>query len=655
MRYVGLDIETTGLDPFNDTITLVTIAYDDGCTLAYHLPETLAEVDHELSALYSRRADVTLVLHNSPFDLPFLDIQLGVGIPERVHDTQVAEQLLTAGLGAPHCTLASLAEKYLGITLDKSIREGFIGNTGELTRDQVDYAKRDAEVLLPIAKKQLELIEAAGLLPIWEIESAVTPVFCHMKRWGIRLDPDRLNPVIRQAEAELELLRSRLLDSLTYHVQALRIARFDAGQAERNAYQSELEEVSDEIRLHWAYGGRENFPEEFRDETVDKDGQPKGLKRYLRHELKEWRKEHPRPPKPKFSEMEPIDLNSPLQLKAALESLLKKGIPDTGIVTLKRLLAESEGEAQQVLSDLVAYRDKAKLVQAFGEKLVEKIAPDGMVHPDYTQYGTHSGRPTSSSPNVLQIPAKDALRRAFIPRDGYRFVICDYSQMELRILAELSGDSGMISTYRNGEDIHRKTGQDILQRAEITEHERKVAKVCNFAISYGGEAGTIRTTLAKDGTFISQQEAESFISGWRRQRKQAWRFITEKQNQAVKMGYTSSALGRKRNFALDDSQKQGSVKRAGANHVIQATNADITKIAMAVIHQTLLPVGGRVVLNVYDEVVAEIPKAYADWAKCVVETAMLEAARLVLKVVPAAVDACISTSWAESDQIEGDV
>jgi len=691
-EWIGLDIETTGLDWHHDDILLIVLS-DGQEDFIIRAPEVFTRWSRwgyfkdKLGAwLREQVFDRTVVVHNASFDLVFLDAHFGCGFPERVWDTMVCEQMLTAGLPrddgsfrgsdeTARIPLAELAQKYLGLTLDKELQTSFVGHEGELSEEQVAYARRDAQVLVPIAQRQQAEVRRHELEQVWEIEQLVTPVFCSMERHGVVLDPNILRPIIEEAEREMHVIGERLEESLTYHVQQLRIAKRDAEQDRLDAWLEALAMETECLMNDWddimsrcdeAELPAEWIENKWHDRTIDKkDGQPKGRKRFVRAKLKEWRQRNPRPPKPAELVDKPIDLNSAQQVQYALSSLLGVEVPNAKATTLQQLLRQVRGknaEAEKVLSDLLEYRKRAKLVQAFGEPLIARICPEGRIHADFAQYGTATGRPTARRPNLLQIPAdkkgdapEKQLRRAFRAGPGNVMIVADYSQMELRLIAEMSGDTAMIETFRSGRDIHLATAQDVLGREEVSDDERKVAKTANFLPLYGGEAGKLQESLAEEGIYMSLEQCKAFLESWRRTYRSAWRRIQRWQQEGIRNGFTTTALGRKRFFVPAEGEYLGRLQRQASNFPIQGSNADITKLAMIVIQRALEPYGGRIVLQVYDEIVVEIPREHALRGAEIVKAAMEEAARTVLKRVPAVVDCVISASWSESDVVEMEV
>ncbi|CCF83471.1 DNA polymerase [Nitrolancea hollandica] len=662
-EHLALDIETTALKPHLGRI--VTIAVSNGTDTELidvrgRDPEPIARWLKE--AVYTK----TLVIHNAAFDLAWLAHHYDVGYPEKpVWDTMLAEQLLVAGLDLS-AGLAETSERRIGVKLDKTEQTSFIDiGDAPLTEEQIAYAKLDAEVLIPIAKTQAPHLTDEQLVKVWQIEQGALPVFAEMQRIGIFLDRERMDPLVEEARAKMETLAEKLEIALTPHVEWKRIERFEAEQAELDAWLERFERAKQFFGEGWDFVMTEgddvsDWDPKWLDQTVPKgQTEPKGRKKYVKDQLKQWRLTDPRPAKPKLK-IEPINLGSWQQVHAALADMgldlrNDQGKPTTQAKLIKAALPDTEGELREILQDLLDYKKCAKLVQAFGERLAEFTDDESRLHGGFRQIGTATGRPTCSEPNLLQMPNAPKFRGSFIAGPCKRLIIADYSQMELRLMAELSQDPVMVDAFLKGLDLHKVTAAGHFTGGNldlVTDDQRKVAKIVNFGILYGMAERKLRGTLAAERIYYTLEEARHAIEGWHNLYAVASRVREGWAKQGVRQGYTTTALGRRRRFAKPRNRnEQGSVERRAANHVIQGSNADITKLAMAVIQDLLAPVGGKVVLQVYDEIVVEVPEEHAIWAAQVVKEGMIEAAKTVLRTVPAKVDCFISPSWNEKEGI----
>jgi DNA polymerase I-like protein with 3'-5' exonuclease and polymerase domains len=666
---LALDIETTGFDPETADLVLISLATEDWCEVL----DVRAAKPSWIRSFLEDCFQHPLVVHNAAFDLVFLHRKFGVPFPERVWDTMLAEQLLTAGLPLA-VSLEETAQRRLGIRLDKALQSSF-HDLSELTPEQIAYAEQDARVLIPLAKVQRALLSEQQMGRVWAIERDAQPVFWEMTARGIRIDLDALADLHRQLETELSTLSETLTVALTTHVEWLRRAKYETQLGKLHDWLDRYEQASAEWGAVWdnevrpLLSGTEPFV--FEDDLIDlserlpfpltpkhcelaidrKDGIPKGRKRFVKDALKHWREANPRPPKPKL-DITPINLDSPEQLCAALESLLGREVPDVRAPTLKSLLTELSGEQAETVRQVLHRKRVAKIVQAFTGRIPSFVGPDGRLRGNVRQIGTATGRPSSSNPNLLQMPGTHEFRRLFLPSPGNVLVVADFSQMELRIMAELSGDRNMVSAFVDGRDLHRATAALIfgVDDGAVTDTQRKIAKTINFGTLYGMGVGKLRSVLASEGIRITESEAQDFLQRWRDAFRDADRALRSWSERALRTGWSRTPLGRKRFFDLTVQDEQ-EVRRAAANHVIQGGNADITKIAMRNVQDAVSRWGGSVLLQVYDELVVDVPASAGADAREAVVREMERAAREVLKTVPPGVDAVVSRSWSERDAV----
>ena len=692
---LSLDVETTGLSPHTDDIVCIAVSDGvDGIVFDVRPPAIEPGGTYDPLAignwLTNDIFDRSLILHNASFDLAFLRQKYGVDFPANVFDTMLAEQLLTAGYlkeeeddaddeGNKHtaslsCSLKATAERRLGLTFDKTLQTSFTID-GAISREQADYALSDVIPLHAIANRQQQKLTAEKLDIVWDIERRAQPVFAEMTRVGIAVDLNLLVPLLEANRAQRDALLADLQAKLSPHVLWQRIAKRDATQSKLDQWNDAYAAQTAQLDAVWTkFAGalspdqpglqppRDWIEHNWHDRTIDtKDGKPKGQKRYVRAQLKDWRVTHQRPVSPKLDES-PINLNSPPQVLAACRGLGIE-LPNLQTKTIQAALADANPQIRDdILVPLLAYKKAEKLDSAFGDTLIARVSDDGRLRAQVRQIGSATGRPAMSKPNLLQIPADDkrlpldkSMRRVFRAGEGKRMIVADYSQMELRIIAQASGDRNMRGAFERGLDLHTYTASLMFgaERDNVTDKQRKVGKTISFGIAYGMGPNKLRYTLAADGIFYSAFEARDALQRWRNAYPQAARWIQKQGEHALAFGYTATPLGRRRRFdpsAAADEGARGAIRRQGANHCIQGANADITKLAMTLIHESLSG-RGTILLNVYDEIVTEVDEEVADAALHLVRDAMTAAARVILTDVPVAVDAVISRSWSEHDGV----
>ncbi|MEK7656069.1 MAG: DNA polymerase I [Patescibacteria group bacterium] len=345
---------------------------------------------------------------------------------------------------------------------------------------------------------------------------------------------------------------------------------------------------------------------------------------------------------------------SPQQLAHVLFDTLKiptKGIKrgKTGISTAATELDKLEG-AHPIIEKISEFREVAKLLSTYVEALPALADKDGRVHTTYNQIGAATGRMSSQNPNMQNIPIRTELgkkiRRGFIAAKGYKLLSCDYSQIELRVVAALAKDQKMIEAFQKGLDIHTATAAAIwnVPLEEVTKEQRRSAKAINFGIIYGqGPQG-----LSKSAD-ISFEEAKRFIDEYFHVYSGIHEYIEQTKTLAHARGYVETLFGRRRAISDINSPMQqirSAAERMAINMPVQGTSADVLKLAMIEISKQLSKISAqtRLLLQVHDELVFEVPEKEV----ALVAKAMVEIMQTVEKIgVPLVVDAKEGKNWEE--------
>ena len=287
------------------------------------------------------------------------------------------------------------------------------------------------------------------------------------------------------------------------------------------------------------------------------------------------------------------------------------------------------------------------------------------VHTDFNQAITATGRLSSSNPNLQNIPIRTAfsrrIRKGFVPEPGWQLVAADYSQIELRILAHLSGEPVLIEAYQNNRDVHALTTQLVLEKEEITPDERRLGKTINFGAIYG--MGAQRFAKA---TGVSFAEGKQFIDRFHQRYAKVFEYLQQMKRCAIAQGYVETLYGRRRYFSFDSNylrhlrgkdpdeidlatlklgRNDAAQLRAAANVPIQGSSADIIKIAMVNLHKILQPYHARLLLQVHDELVFELPPD--EWETLEPEIRKGMESAIALKV-PLVVDIHAGQNWMET-------
>ena len=317
----------------------------------------------------------------------------------------------------------------------------------------------------------------------------------------------------------------------------------------------------------------------------------------------------------------PFNINSTLQLREVLFERLglpvikrtPKGVPSTDATVLGKLRNE-----HPVVSNLLQYRELEKLRSTYVDALIPLIAEDGRVRGRFNQMAASTGRLSQEQPNLQNIPVRSeegrTIRRAFVADEGCSFLVADYSQIELRILAHISGDAGLVDAFARDLDIHTMTAARVagIEIADVTADARRRAKAINFGLLYGMEAFGLAQRLE-----ISREEAEEHIAAYFEQFPDVREFMAGIVSEARANGYTTTLLGRRRylpELSSSNFRDRQSGERMALNAPIQGTAADIIKKAMVVLDAELRERGSaaEMLLQIHDELVLEVPAPELD-------------------------------------------
>lgn len=557
-RVLGIDTETTGLDPINDKIRLLQIASADNPVLVidmFSISETSKEM---LKGVFHNEA--VKVFQNAKFDLEFL-IQGGFRIKGAIFDTMLASQIIGDRALTSH-GLGALAAFYLGINLPKEEQKS---NFSEKLREgQLKYAAKDAAVLLPLRERLIEDIKKFRLIEVCKLEFHCTLAVVDMELTGVKLHREKC----------------------------------------QNLYERYLKEQRELIN------------------KLNRELDSQGMQMNM------------------FGEETSIGINLDSQ------SQVIKALKARGIELTSTSHAELSGykDKYEVISNLIEYRKVSKAIQSFLSTMTEYINPaTGRIHSSYRQIGAGSGRFSCSAPNIQQIPRGKEFRECFVPEEGNKFIIADYSQIELRVAAEIAQDKTMIEAYRNGQDLHALTAALVANKdiKEVTKAERQSAKAINFGLIYAmGAKGLQGYAKTVYGVNMSLEEAETFRDRFFKAYKgiASWHARMKK---AVDVTETRTLSGRRCLFKTEAGIT------ALLNTPVQGTAADIAKKALAMLVPVAKKLNGHIIATVHDEILLEVPEAFAEEAAYELKHTMEKAGAYYLKQVPVVAETTIADSWAE--------
>jgi DNA polymerase I len=545
-RYVGLDTETTGLDPRGDRLRLLSLDCEtnDGGRFAY-LVDAFA-VDP--SPVWAPLAEAEVVIHNAAFDLGFLG-RLGF-VPGRVRDTLLLSQVLYAGghtRGVPPIRhgLKDCCRRELDIELAKDLQAS--DWSGRLTNEQLAYAVTDATVLVPLFRALSEKLKTNGLTRATAIESAAIPCIAWLSASGVPFDSERWKSLARAAKVEAEQARATL----------------DAAAPERPGT---------------LFGDNWNW-------------------------------------------------DSPEQVKEAL-ALAGCSVDSTA----DGVLAALDHPLPNLLRD---YRDAHKRLTTYGDGWLSHVASDGRVYPRWMQLGANSGRMACGSPNMQNLP-RGEYRKCVAAPPGRVLVRADYSQVELRIAAKVSGDQALMAAYERGDDLHKLTARQVLGLAQVTKEHRQLAKALNFGLLYGmGAKGFRAYARSHYGLELAEEQAtgyrEAFFCAYPGLRR--W-------HRSVGDGPADTrTLSGRRVLRVERFNEK-------LNLPVQGTGADGLKQAMGLLWKRRVECPSAIpVLAVHDEIVVECPEDDADRAAAWLKSAMLDGMAPLVKPVPVEVEVNVGRTW----------
>ena len=564
---IGLDTETTELDPYTGRLRLIQLAAPDGVRIIdfdgfagrdLKKSEALEPLRQLLAAPRPIK-----IAHNAKFDAKFIKHNLGIAIGG-LFDTLLASQLVSAGDLEGRHGLEAIASRYLNTAIDKSER---LSNWEfELSEAQLQYAARDAAVLPPLREKLIERLKALDL------------VRC------ARLEFECVMPVVGLELAGFYMHKGRWLEQLA------------VVEKKRGELANELQEILGQDAAQASLFG---------------------------------------PPRAN------INLDSQQQVTEALNRL---GIPvpdSTRNWRLQPLAAE-----YPAIATLLEYRTVQKALTSYGQNMIDFINPvTGRLHADFRQIGAPTGRFSCTNPNIQQVPHALEYRRCFMGNpEGRKLVIADYSQIELRILAEFSGDQAFIRAFNSGADLHRVTAAQVfnVQPDQVTPDQRSFAKRLNFGVVYG--IGAQRFSMM---TGLSTTAAEDVLRRYFATYPELDKYLREAANRAVREREARTASGRLVRFTFDpaDRQQVSMTQRNGKNTPIQGTSADILKRALRLLQDELNGTRARIVNIIHDEIVVEVDGGEAEEIARKIEQSMCAAGEEFLQSVPVKVETEIADEW----------
>lgn len=554
---IGLDTETTGLDPLSSQVRLIQFAIP-GKNFVIDLFKVPALSNPEVRSLLSS-AEIVKALHHAKFDLKMLLHHFNVEV-RGIFDTLLASKLIGAGRVDIGHGLAAVADRHLSQAVDKSAQAS--DWSGPLSAAQYEYAATDAELMLPLRETLARQIDELRLNEVAKLEFECVLPIAAMELAGMAIDAACWRELASGVTRAHEVISIELKHELAAGIAQLSL----------------------------------------------------------------------------FDEPD-INLDSPAQI---LEALGRMGIKIEGTRSWQ---LQPLAKDHPAIAKLLEYRAIQKAVTSYGLPLLDHINPiTGRLHPDFHQIGATGGRMSCSDPNLQQVPNTPEYRSCFRAPAGRKLVIADYSQIEIRILADWSQDTSLVKALLSGEDLHRVTASQMfgVKLEEVSKDQRAAAKQLNYGIMYGlgapGLAARVNCPLNEAEEMLRKYFATySGMAAW----------LNEAADRAVRDRENRTRSGRLIHFDFDpqDRSQVAAMQRLGKNSPIQGSCADIIKRALALLYDALKPLDAKIVNCIHDEIVVEVAESQADECSSIVEHQMVAAAREFIRSIPVSVDTVISDAW----------
>ncbi|PSB06461.1 DNA polymerase I, partial [filamentous cyanobacterium Phorm 46] len=660
---VAWDTETTALEPRDAELVGIGCCWGTGEQDLAYIPtghKTGKNLDKAtvLNALRPilEGENYPKALQNAKFDRLILRCQ-GIKLAGVVFDTMLASYVLNPETSH---SLSELSRHYLGIVAE-SYKELVPKNKtiADISIVKVaDYCGMDVHTTFGLVSKlraELDKADEASFSGkslqdlLLKVEQPLEPILAEMEYQGVRIDTGYLKELSNEMEPRLAAIEQEIYN-------AIPLEDFNAYLAEK------IEHIEPTLGT---------VPQKVY-ETV-----PSAiLKPYLKKVL----------PKNNLglaeikqkvyntSPSELLKLNSPSQLSELLFDILKLDTKKsrktpTGFYSTNADFLENLQGDHKVVDAILDYRTLQKLYSTYVDAIPKRVRPDTQrLHTDFNQTVTDTGRLSSSNPNLQNIPIgtefSKQIRKAFVPEEGWLMVSADYSQIELRILAHLSQEPLLIKAYKDNQDVHTLTAKLLFEKEEITPDERRFGKTINFGVVYGMGAIKFGRSMGK-----SSADGKEFIKRFNERYSKVFEYLEGVKKSAIALGYVTTILGRRRYLTFD---KNGSLQRlrgenpqdihseqlarlsrddaqslrAAANAPIQGSSADIIKLAMIEVQKILQNYQARMLLQVHDELIFEVPPDEWEELQPKIRTAMQDALPEIR--VPLVVDIHAGQNWMET-------
>ena len=596
-RLIAFDVETTGLDPFHDQLLLIQLG-----TRTKRIVIDCRKLGDGIKKLAPLLGSVDFgkLGHNIAFDCAFLEVN-GLRVRGPLVDTWLGSKVDTAGLPERKGmnSLEGCAKRLLGVELNKEQQTSFIDFDGEFRDEQLQYAADDVgDVIFDVYEAMKKLLAGQDLLHVWQLECRALPAFIQMRINGLKLDIDYYKKLF---VSESKFREKKKLEVVTH-------------LDERGLLNDYKCPLTGELLIHPKCSGKG-------------DDKVKGF-----------------------------NLGSPLQLGVVLAAY---GVP------LKKKVNEESGKVsyscdKNIIAFYLADFEILRIYKEFKEaatacSYVEKLidfaekSPDGRIHARYNPL-VRTGRASCSEPNLQQIKKGPEHRQGFVSETGSLLINADYSQLELRVVTEVSGDENLIEIYEKGLDVHTASASLMtgVPLEEVSKEARSAAKVFNFSCLYGAGAKTVRRqAVSQFGLMWSLEEVTEKLQSWKAAYPGLIQWQRKQGNSEDLEVFTQ--FGRRR--LLQRPKRGESNFTTNLNTPIQGLGADCMKAALALLWEQYLAHDPEIKICacIHDEVILEAPSYRASEAEKMLKECMEDAAPLVgITTVPIIAEPSSGRSWAET-------
>lgn len=613
---ISLDLETNGLDPHINDILSITISIDTYVFIFdYNLLKTQYKEDYkELCNMISNKI---VIGHRLQFDYKFLKKE-NIYIT-KLFDTYVADKVLYSGIPIKFSLVDCLNRYKIKHPINKKIRQNFIGKSKEninFTREEIIYCIYDVIFLKKLKDIQLKLIKKNNLLNVVNLEFYSVFIYGDIEYNGIFLNKNKVQNIIEKTERTVSLCEKGIL--LLFDNNII-LNKYINNEIQQDLF---INKPKKELKLNLK--------------------STEQIKSFLEKEYFHYSLEN--------IDSKFLNNNS---------GILYKDTPETIIEMIKSGEYNGANWIYPFCRLLCIYRESVKLLSTYGNNLIDLINPiTNRIHSNFNPLGSSSGRVTSNNPNLQNIPSEDIYRNCFEAQhnEGLLFT-ADYSGCELRIIADGSGDESMINAFNNDEDVHSNMAS-LMFGVPVSKTENKdlrfIQKTINFGLAYGAGANTFCHLFEND-----LEKTKKALDTYYNTFPKIKNFLDNLSSNGLAKGKTESFkpfnrirwLYKLRNRSNIKFKDLSSYSRISRNHPIQATNADIIKLASLYIREYLIKNGlyNKIIMvnQVHDEIVLEIinanfitPKIYEDIVNC-----MIKAGQDIIKKVKIEVDYSIDKVW----------